>query len=105
MFDNLQFSSYCSCGNLFLLYDKKFGFLSDKMLLYGGNKLIKHLSLNSFGIYVFHMLWVNVLYKVIKFNPFDYGLWILLPMLIALLVASDITTSIFRKVPFVGKFI
>lgn len=71
----------------------------------GGNKLIKHLSLNSFGIYVFHMLWVNVLYKVIKFNPFDYGLWILLPMLIALLVASDITTSIFRKVPFVGKFI
>lgn len=71
----------------------------------GGNKLIKHLSLNSFGIYVFHMLWVNILYKVVKFNPLDYGLWILLPILIVLLVASDITTSVFRKVPFIGKYI
>lgn len=26
--------------------------------------IIKHLSDNSFGIYVFHMLWVNILYKV-----------------------------------------
>lgn len=71
----------------------------------GANKLIRHISLNSFGIYVFHMLWVNILYKVVKFNPLEYGLWILLPMLIVLLVASDITTSIFRKIPFVGKFI
>lgn len=72
----------------------------------GGAKLIvQHLSVNSFGIYVFHMLWVNVLYKVIKFNPLEYGLWVLLPLLFVLLLLSDITTCIFRKVPCVGKYI
>lgn len=66
---------------------------------------IQHLSRNSFGIYVFHMLWINVLYKVIKFNPLDYGLWIVIPMMLLILLASDFTTAIFRKIPYMGKYI
>ena len=71
----------------------------------GVRRIVQHLSVNSFGIYIFHMLWVNVLYKVIKFNPLEYGVWILLPLLFVLLLLSDITTNIFRKVPWIGKYV
>lgn len=67
--------------------------------------IIKHLSDNSFGIYVFHMLWVNILYKVVKFNPLEYNIFILIPILLLVLFVSDITTIIYRKVPFIGKYI
>lgn len=42
---------------------------------------VKLLSDNSFGIYVFHMLWINVIYKVMKYNPVSEGLWTI-PLLI-----------------------
>jgi len=67
--------------------------------------IIKVLDNNSFGIYVFHMLWINILYKVLKINPFDYGLFMLIPVLIGVLVLSVLTTEIFRRLPLVGKFI
>lgn len=66
---------------------------------------VQHLSENSFGIYIFHMLWVNVIYKVIKFNPLDYGIWIILPLLLVVLAASDFTTIIYKKIPLIGKYI
>lgn len=67
--------------------------------------LFEHLSKNSFGIYVFHMLWVNVIYKVIKFCPMDYGIWIVMALCVIILVLSDITTIVFRKIPWIGKYI
>ena len=72
----------------------------------GGVKIcIKHLADNSFGIYIFHMLWVNILYKVVKFNPLEYGVWVIVPMMLLILVASDITTLVYKRIPYIGKFI
>lgn len=70
-----------------------------------GGYLLKHISENSFGIYIFHMLWVNILYKIIKFNPLDYNFIVLIPIVLLVLIASDVTTIIYRKIPIIGKYI
>lgn len=67
--------------------------------------MLKHISENSFGIYIFHMLWVNILYKIIKFNPLDYNFIVLIPIVLLVLIASDVTTIIYRKIPIIGKYI
>ena len=64
-----------------------------------------HIAQNSFGIYIFHMLWINLLYKVVKLSPLDYSAWILIPMLIVIIILSDITTIVYRKIPIIGKYI
>lgn len=66
---------------------------------------LKLLSINSFGIYVFHMLWINVIYKVMKYNPISEGLWTIPLLIIIVTILSLITSIIFRKIPYVGKYI
>ena len=51
------------------------------------------------------MLWVNIIYKVVKFNPIETGLWSLVPVLIVVTLLAWATTIAFRKIPFVGKYI
>lgn len=51
------------------------------------------------------MLWVNILYKIIKFNPLDYNFIVLIPIVLLVLIASDVTTIIYRKIPIIGKYI
>jgi len=63
------------------------------------------LSRDSFGIYVFHMLWVNIIYKVVKFNPVEEGVWTLIPTLIVVLLLTWGTTIAYRKLPLIGKYI
>lgn len=89
---------------LFYLIKNFDGYLSN-IYVGGAKTIIQHLADNSFGIYIFHMLWVNIIYKVLKFNPLEYGIWILIPMLILLLLVSDITTVLYKRVPYFGKFI
>lgn len=59
----------------------------------------------TFGIYVFHMLWINVAYKVIGLNPFEHGCWIYPLIVIAIFILSHWTTLIYRKIPFIGSFL
>ena len=66
---------------------------------------LKLLSVNSFGIYVFHMLWINVIYKVMKYNPISEGLWTIPLLIVIVIILSLITSIIFRKIPYVGKYI
>ena len=77
----------------------------DKFKKIADNALVRLIDRNSFGIYVFHMLWVNVLYKVVKLNPFEYNYLLLLLIVVAILLLSIITTEIFRKIPYIGKYI
>lgn len=69
------------------------------------NKFWMVFSRDSFGIYVFHMLYVNFVYKVLKINPFVDGLWYFALIFIGVTALSWITTIIFREVPLVGKYI
>lgn len=83
------------------LFIKELPLQYDRFLKTGGGKF----SQDSFGIYVFHMLWVNVIYKVVKFNPIQHGLWTLIPILIVVTLLAWGTTILFRKIPYVGKYI
>jgi len=83
------------------LFVKELPLKYDRFLAVGGGKF----SQDSFGIYVFHMLWVNVIYKVVKFNPIEHGLWTLIPVLIVVTLLAWGTTIIFRRISYVGKYI
>lgn len=89
---------FIACGLFVFAVQRRFERLSELFV-------VKILDRNSFGIYVFHMLWLNVLYKVIKFNPFEYGLLMLVPVLLGVVGASVLTTEIFRRIPLIGKYI
>ena len=70
-----------------------------------GGVFLNKFSENSFGIYVFHMLWINVIYKIVKFNPIDVGVWSLIPVLIVVTLLAWGTTIVFRRIPYIGQYI
>ncbi len=67
--------------------------------------VIKHISAYSFGIYITHMIWINVLYKLVRFNLVEHNLLLIIPLVLVILILSDITTIVCKKIPFVGKYI
>lgn len=77
----------------------------DKFHWVADSKTMSILAKDSFGIYLFHMLYVNILYKVIHFNPLEYGYWSFVIILVVVLILSLVTTELFRKIPVIGKYI
>ena len=70
------------------------------------SKLIVSQSRHSFGIYILHMFFVNIIYKLFKINPLNYPIIISLPlMLIIVYTGSFIGTWILLKIPFLKKYI
>ena len=84
--------SYCYCNQ------SKF----DGIYRMGG---VKFLDYNSFGIYIFHMLWINLIYKMIGINPLNYNFMVYIIMVITITILSACTTVLFRKLPLLGKYI
>lgn len=83
--------------------------LSFRVIL-GGVKLkscylIEHLGSNSFGIYVFHMFWINLIYKFFHYNPITHNGLMLVVLMLLVFVLADITTILFRKIPYLGNYI
>lgn len=79
---------------------------NDKEYKPATERIIEFLSKHSFGVYIVHMFWINVLYKLIKFNPFTHnavlsmlGLWVVT------VVASVVTTMILKRIPLVKKIV
>lgn len=91
--------------SVFLLFRSKQSAYETCLKTIGGGKIMRHVAENSFGIYVFHMLWVNLLYKVVGFNPLEHSTFVLIPVVILVLFLSDLTTILFKKLPLVGKYI
>ena len=69
------------------------------------NIIIKLISRCSFGIYIIHMFFINILYKVLKLNPLNYNSLILIPFAIIVFALSFISTYIFTKIPIIKKYI
>lgn len=84
--------SYCYCNQ------SKF----DGIYKMGGGKFLDN---NSFGIYIFHMLWINLIYKIIGINPLNYNFMVYIIMVITTIILSACTTVLFRKLPILGKYI
>lgn len=68
-------------------------------------QFVEHLGNNSFGIYVFHMLWINLIYKFFHYNPIEHNVFFFILLILLVVVLSDITTMMFKKLPFIGSSI
>ena len=64
-------------------------------------KLTEYVCKKSYGIYILHMLFVNSLYKVVHFNPWQFDIVLVAWIVAALLVffVSAILTEIIQLLP------
>ncbi len=64
--------------------------------------VIRVISDNSFGIYIVHMFYLNLFYKVLKIDPFAFGygsILIILALGLAILSLSLLTVMLIKKLP------
>ena len=70
------------------------------------DKIVITLSKHSFCMYIVHMLWINILYKVIKLNPiklnFIFGI-VVIYLIVS--VASYMTAFILKRMPIIKKIV
>lgn len=66
---------------------------------------LKQFATLSFGVYVFHPLWLNVITKLININPLKYHLLSLFSVIFVVIVLSLLTTILYRKIPYIGKYL
>lgn len=70
------------------------------------NIIIKSISKYSYGIYLIHMFWINLIYKFFKFNIFGqfYIIKSLLVFILVLLL-SCLSTFLFKKIHYIKNII
>ena len=68
-------------------------------------KAIPFLSNLSLGVYIIHMLWINLIYKAFKINPFEKPIIMLFGVWIIVSVLSIISAWIMKKIPLLNKFV
>ena len=60
----------------------------------------------TFGVYLIHPLFINLIFKFIKFTPENYPFWIVVIMTIILTILfSFLFAYLWRKIPFVKKYV
>lgn len=70
------------------------------------NLIIEKISKNSFGIYIIHDFWVNVLYKIFHFYPSNFPVVIGEFMLLFIVfVLAYISIEIIKRIPLINKII
>ena len=85
--------------------------LSSTMVLLCKNKTIKKdklinlIAVNSLGIYILHQLFINIIYKVIKFDIIvNYPYIGLIIYSLVILLSSLLLTYLLRKIKFIRKY-
>ncbi|WP_455818996.1 acyltransferase [Clostridium butyricum] len=69
------------------------------------NNIILSISKNSFGIYIIHMFFINIIYKFFKINPLIQGDFLIILIFISVFILSDLTIIILKKLPLIKKYI
>lgn len=66
----------------------------------------KLLSELSFGVYIFHALFINVIYKVLRLSPASMNVFLMWAIVFCVTAVSSLAlTYVLRLVPFVRKYI
>ena len=73
--------------------------------LFRNRTIIDMLARNSFGIYIFHPLWINLIVKKFHIMPLAYGWGSFAIMTIVVFLLAWATTLGFRRLPYIGKYI
>lgn len=69
-------------------------------------KFIQLLEHTSFCVYLIHMFWINIFYKFLKINPFQFNFIIgILGIWFSIVILSVATSWIMKKIPIVKKFL
>ncbi len=69
------------------------------------DKLINLIAINSLGIYIIHQLFINIIYKVLKFDIIvSYPYIGLVIYALVILICSLLVTYILRKSNFIRKY-
>lgn len=92
-------------GSIFLLFKSMNGQKATKLF---SSSIMMFLDKCSFGVYLVHMIFINVIYKVLKVNPFHGMLG--LPINIILiwlicLILSVVLAAVLKKLPVIRKLI
>lgn len=86
---------------LFWLFTKKTGTF-DKFCT---KWLIRRFNRCSLGIYIIHMLWINVIIKVLHFNIMPYGILGIIPMGITVFLLAWLTTEGMIRLPILRRYL
>lgn len=70
-----------------------------------GSKVGRVLSDCSFGIYLFHPLFLNLATKLFGINPLCWGMYSFLLLAAAVIAMSVCATMVFRRIPYFGRII
>lgn len=65
-------------------------------------KVISEIGKVSFGVYIIHMFWINIMYKLVKINPFSYNC--ILGFIVVFVVVSILSVCsawIVKRIPFI----
>ncbi len=69
-------------------------------------KIVSDFSYSTFGIYLIHMLWINIIYKLLKFNIYGNYLFLkVLLLFISITLLSYISDKIMKKIPLLKKIV
>ena len=69
-------------------------------------KLISILCSTSYGVYIYHMLWINLIYKFFGISPYGSQMPIKVIMIFGIVtILSVFTTWISQKIPLLKKII
>lgn len=70
------------------------------------NNFVTELSNCTFGMYLMHMFWINLIYKLIKFNIYDNYLIVnVLIVYVSVVLLSFVTVFIMRKIPLLNRLV
>lgn len=67
--------------------------------------LIRRFNRCSLGIYIIHMLWINIIIKVLHVDIMPYGLFGIIPMGIIVFLLAWVTTECMIKVPILKRYL
>lgn len=86
---------------LFVLCNSKKG-MFDKFC---SSFIVRHMNRCSLGIYIIHMVWINIIIKVLHINIMPYGLLGIVPMVIIVYLLSWMTTEMMVRMPILRKYL
>ena len=99
---NLPFGEYyspvivCVASSIFLLF---------KNMKLEENKIITFLSNMSFGVYIIHMFWINMIFKLLRIDPVVPNVLTGFAVAFCTLALSVCSTWIMKKIPLLKRIV
>lgn len=86
---------------VFWLLTKKKGYFDKFCSMW----LIRRFNRCSLGIYIIHMLWINLIIKVFHINIMPYGIWGIIPMGMMVFLLAWVITEVMIRLPILRKYL